>query len=227
VQHPPRLSGQHRGGKHEDQSLVRPRGNLWCRSFPRALREADPPHGGPPDSGAGNVGNPEYKGTFERSSPADLGPQAERERTIAWSRDLGRTIDYLETRSDVDRNRLAFYGVSGGAGAGVILTALEPRLKASVLQAVGVSVEPTPEIDLVNYAPRVRLPTLMVNGRYDFEIPFHGGQRPLFELLGTEHKRHAVLESGHALPPADVALEILPWLDRYLGPVTPRSSTVP
>ena len=33
----------------------------------------------------------------------------------AWSRDLGRAIDYLETRSDIDRTRLAFYGVSAGA----------------------------------------------------------------------------------------------------------------
>jgi len=169
---------------------------------------------------------PVYKGTFERSSPTDLGPQAERELAIAWSRDLGRAIDYLETRSDVDRERIAFYGVSVGADVGVILSALEPRLKASVLQGAGVEIEPTPEIDTFNYAPRVRLPTLMLNGRYDFEIPFEM-QRPLFELLGAEHKRHAVLEFGHALPPADVAVEVLPWLDRYLGPVVGRSSTAP
>ena len=67
----------------------------------------------------------------------------------------------------------------------------------------------------------------MVNGRYDFEIPYESMQRPLFELLGAEHKRHAVLETGHALPPAEIALEILPWLDRYLGPVVLRSSTAP
>ena len=39
-------------------------------------------------------------------------------------RDLGRAIDYLETRQDIDRDRLAFYGVSAGADAGVIMTAL-------------------------------------------------------------------------------------------------------
>jgi hypothetical protein len=66
----------------------------------------------------------------------------------------------------------------------------------------------------------------MLNGRYDFEIPFEM-QRSLFELLGAEHKRHAVLEFGHALPPAEVAAEVLPWLDRYLGPVVGRSSTAP
>ncbi len=78
-----------------------------------------------------------------------------------------------------------------------------------------------PEIDLLNYAPRVRIPTLMLNGRYDYETPFDTSQRPLFDLLGSpaEHKRHAVLEFGHALAIEDVAREILPWLDRYLGPV--------
>ena len=62
----------------------------------------------------------------------------------------------------------------------------------------------------------------MLNGRYDFEMPFETAQRPLFALLGSpaEHKRHKVFETGHALPMEDVAGEILPWLDRYLGKVT-------
>jgi eukaryotic-like serine/threonine-protein kinase len=164
---------------------------------------------------------PVYKGTYERRMSDALGPVAERELRTAWSRDLGRTIDYLETRPDIDRARLAFYGVSAGADAGVILTALEPRLRASVLQGTGLGRVAAPEIDLVNYAPRVHLPTLLLNGRYDFETPYETAQQPLFALLGcpAKNKRHAVLETGHALPMADVAREILPWLDRYLGPV--------
>jgi pimeloyl-ACP methyl ester carboxylesterase len=168
---------------------------------------------------------PIYKGTYERKLPTDIGPVAERDVQIAWSRDLGRAIDYLETRSDIDPARLAFYGVSAGADAGVFLTAIEPRLKASVLQAAGLwraSYE-TPESDPLNYAPRIHLPTLLLNGRYDFEIPFETAQRPLFDLLGTPpaHKRHVVFETGHALPSDDVAAEIRGWLDRYLGKVEP------
>ncbi len=164
---------------------------------------------------------PVYKGTYERATHGAPGPNQQREARVAWSRDLGRAIDYLETRADVDRARLAFYGVSAGAEAGVFLTALEPRLKTSVLQAAGIPDAAAPEIDLVNYAPRVRLPTLLLNGRHDFEIPFETAQRPLFDRLGTPaaHKRHAAFDAGHALPIDDVAREILPWLDRYLGPV--------
>ena len=115
--------------------------------------------------------------------------------------------------------------MSAGAEAGVILTALEPRLKSS--RAAGDrhlgSTQP-PEIDPLNYAPRVRMPTLMLNGRYDFEIPYETAQRPLFALLGApaEHKRHEVFETGHALSVDDVAGEILAWLDRYLGTVPSR-----
>ena len=164
---------------------------------------------------------PIYKGTYERGTHGEKGPNDERDLRVAWSRDLGRAIDYLETRSDIARSRLAFYGISDGADAGVILTALEPRLKASVLQATGIGPEAAAEIDLVNYAPRIAIPTLMLNGRYDFGVPVETQQDPLFALLGSppDQKRHRVFESGHALTIDDVRGEILPWLDRYLGPV--------
>ena len=164
---------------------------------------------------------PIYKGTYERHMPDGTGPKGERDLHIAWSRDLGRTIDYLETRSDIDRDRLAFYGVSSGADAGVIMTALEPRLKTSVLQGTGLWEGPDPEDSLVNFAPRVRIPTLLLTGRYDFETPLETAQRPLFALLGSPaaDKRHVILESGHALAIADAAREILRWFDQYLGGV--------
>jgi eukaryotic-like serine/threonine-protein kinase len=172
---------------------------------------------------------PVYKGTYERPTPDATGPNEERELRIAWSRDLGRAVDFLETRSDIDRTRLAFYGVSAGADAGVILTALEPRLKTAVLQSTGMGEGRAPEIDPVNYAPRVQIPTLMLNGRYDFGNPVDTAQRPLFALLGSsaEDKRLVILESGHALRMDDVAREILPWLDRYLGPVVTSSPAPP
>jgi eukaryotic-like serine/threonine-protein kinase len=164
---------------------------------------------------------PVYAGTYDRSPHEIGGANAERDLRIAWSRDLGRALDYLETRTDIDLTRLAFYGISAGADAGVALTALEPRLRTSVLQGTGLWNSDVPEIDPRNYAPRVHVPTLMLNGRYDFESPYDSSQRPLFDLLGVrpEDKRHKVLETGHALPAAEVDSVILSWLDRYLGPV--------
>jgi len=165
---------------------------------------------------------PIFQGTFERRPAFErLGPSELRDLRIAWSRDLGRTIDYLETRSDVDQARLTFYAVGRGAGP-VVLIALEPRLKFSVLQGSGVALwgNISPEIDAINFAPRIRIPTFMLNARYDFANPI-ASQKALFELLGTplDQKTHTVIDVGRGIPLEVVAGEILPWLDRHLGPV--------
>jgi hypothetical protein len=71
----------------------------------------------------------------------------------------------------------------------------------------------------------VRVPTLIINGRFDFGEPYEAGQLPLLRLVGVpeEHERLAVFDSGHLPPRADTIRETLAWLDRYLGPVeTPR-----
>ena len=78
-----------------------------------------------------------------------------------------------------------------------------------------------PEIQTWHFAPRVRQPVLMINGRSDFVMPYETSQKPMFEHLGTpaEHKRHALLEGGH-LPDLNLVItEALDWYDRYLGPV--------
>jgi eukaryotic-like serine/threonine-protein kinase len=81
-----------------------------------------------------------------------------------------------------------------------------------------------PEADQLNFARRVKIPTLMLNGRYDFIFPVETGQIPMLRLLGTpkEHKAHKLYESGHGIPLRDLYKETLDWLDRYLGPVPAR-----
>src|SRR5262249_25826051 len=145
-----------------------------------------------------------------------------RDMTIQWSKDLGRSIDYLETRNDIDHSKLAYYGISMGSWACIPLLAVENRLKAAVLLAGGFPDQaPLPEVDPVNFVSRVRIPVLMVNGRYDVFLPLETCQRPMFRMLGTpeKDKRHVVFESGHIPPRTESIKEILDWLDRYLGPV--------
>jgi hypothetical protein len=73
----------------------------------------------------------------------------------------------------------------------------------------------------MHYLPRVKVPMLMLNGKYDFFFPYETSQVPFFMLLGTpeEHKRMLVNESGHSFPRTEMAKESLAWLDRYLGEV--------
>ena len=49
-----------------------------------------------------------------RDPPADQ-MNAYRDMVVQWSKDLGRTIDYLETRSDIDASKVGYYGLSAGA----------------------------------------------------------------------------------------------------------------
>ena len=78
-----------------------------------------------------------------------------------------------------------------------------------------------PEIDILNFAPRVRVPVLMLNGRYDFVFPSAALQQPMFRWLGTPEgdKRLIQFETGHVPALKDIIREVLNWLDRYLGPV--------
>jgi formylglycine-generating enzyme required for sulfatase activity/dienelactone hydrolase/predicted Ser/Thr protein kinase len=170
---------------------------------------------------------PIYKGTYERGGGLPVsGPGAVRDQQIQQSRDLGRSIDYLETRSDIDRERLAYYGLSAGAVLGPILTALEPRLKASIFLSGGFPpYSLPPEADPINFAPRAKVPVLMVNGRHDFALPLEASQEPMFRLLGApqKDKRRVVFDdSGHFPNPnrvPEIYKEALDWLDRYLGRV--------
>jgi pimeloyl-ACP methyl ester carboxylesterase len=76
-------------------------------------------------------------------------------------------------------------------------------------------------VDQLNFAPRVKVPVLMLNGRFDFIFPVGTSQEPLFRLLGTpnEHKRRVIYGTGHDIPRNELIKETLDWLDRYLGPV--------
>jgi serine/threonine protein kinase/formylglycine-generating enzyme required for sulfatase activity/cephalosporin-C deacetylase-like acetyl esterase len=169
---------------------------------------------------------PIYKGTYERPDGLQTYfPDTTvryRDRVIQWAKDLGRSLDYLESRPDFDRSKVAFYGFSWGAGMGAILPAVEDRLKVSVLMGPGLFLEHArPEVDQINFAPRVTIPTLMLDGRDDFVFPSETSQQPFFRLLGTpkEHKRLVVFEGGHTVPRQHLIRESLDWFDRYLGPV--------
>jgi len=168
---------------------------------------------------------PVYKGMYERRIDFDHwsseGTHQHTEHQIKLVKDLSRSIDYLESRSDVDRDKLAFYGFSWGGGNGNIILAVE-RLKAGIFMVGGLNVssETRPEVDLINYVSRIEIPILMLNGEYDLAFPFEMSVKPLYDLLGTPEKDKLlkVYKTDHFIPMNESIKEILNWLDRYLGP---------
>jgi cephalosporin-C deacetylase-like acetyl esterase len=170
--------------------------------------------------------HPIYQGTFERwNGVVDVTDEMNYPRKMVdWRWDIGRTLDYLQTRDDIDATRIGYVGTSFGGSYALPLLATESRLKAAVLLSGGLTTqEIVPSItDGINYAPRITIPVLMINGKFDNFFGTKTSQEPLFALLGTpsKDKRYEVLDFGHAFPPRDkVIQETLGWLDKYLGPV--------
>ena len=167
---------------------------------------------------------------YQRAHPptTDLGAFADRYRreAVLFFQDGVRTIDYLATRADIDADRLGYWGISfGSVNIGPPLLTMEARIRAAVLSAAGVWVWPfpisAPTMDIVNYAPRIRVPVLMINGRYDSMFPHELAQVRLFDLLGTPaaDKRAVLYDGGHYFfPRSFVAKEVNDWFDKYLGP---------
>ncbi len=169
---------------------------------------------------------PIYKSTYERG--ADFKPTFPNEtnlwkaHVIMWAKDLSRSIDYLQTREDIDAGNIAYFGLSWGGAMGAIIPAVEKRIKASVLLVAGLKYQRSlPEVEPVNFLPRVKTPVLMLNGKYDFYYAYETSQIPFFKLLGTpkEDKNMIVYDGGHSVPETQMIKETLAWLDRYLGPV--------
>jgi eukaryotic-like serine/threonine-protein kinase len=168
--------------------------------------------------------HPVYKSTYERgdglTSDRPNMTNRYREHIIQLFKDFARGIDYLETREDIDKSRLGYYGFSWGACMGPILLALEERCRAAVWAYGGFwQQQSPPEVEQMNFAPRVKTPTLMLNGQYDFVFPVETSQKPMFRLLGTnpKDKRHLLYESGHSVPRSELVTETLRWFDQYLG----------
>jgi tRNA A-37 threonylcarbamoyl transferase component Bud32/dienelactone hydrolase len=166
---------------------------------------------------------PVYKGTYERQVGLTTGEQ-NREIVGQWIKELAHSVDYLEGRKDIDGRRLAYCGFSWGARLASVFLTFEDRFRTALLFSAGFSFAPRSlEIDEVNFAPRMKTPFLMINGKYDFLFPVDTSQKPMFRMLGTpeKDKRHITIGTAHDpfIAREQLIRESLDWLDRYLGPV--------
>ena len=165
---------------------------------------------------------PIYKGTYERSG-AMPGPDTVegRDYLIRASKDLGRAMDYIETRRDLDARKVAYLGESLGAGLAVIFGGVEDRLKAMVMLDGGFYYEKQlPGANQADFAPRLKAPTLLVSGRFDWIFM---GKDALLKLFGAPFpdKKAVLLDTAHDVSEkrSELVAEVLAWLDRYLGKV--------
>ncbi|MCL7976687.1 MAG: SUMF1/EgtB/PvdO family nonheme iron enzyme, partial [marine benthic group bacterium] len=172
---------------------------------------------------------PVYKGTFERGTDLRSDIQDEsnrwRDHVIAWTKDLRRSIDYLETREEFDIDHLAYLGISWGGAVAPMMVALEDRISVAVIIVGGLLMQDTqPMADPFHFLPRVTVPTIMINARFDSFYPLETSGKPFFDSLGApeEQRKLDIIDANHGVlsyARDQVVGETLGWLDEYLGPV--------
>lgn len=167
-----------------------------------------------------------YKSTFERGDGLESDypntSRAWREHVVAWGKDVSRTLDYIESREDLDHGRIGYYGYSWGAAMAPVYLAIEPRFRAATLLCGGYYLQDAPpEVDPLNFAPRVQVPVLLLSGRFDFFYPTDRSQQPFVDAfkLPADQKRYVVYDTGHNIPRPELVKESLDWFDRFLGKV--------
>ena len=169
---------------------------------------------------------PIYKGTYERQDKVVFPGAAQRLAYLTERcKDLARSLDYLQTRPDIDASKMAYLGVSMGSAEGVIYATLaQDRFKTVIFLDGGYFLEKPPNGgDQADFAPRLKKPVLMVNGREDYVFTLETSQDPLFAMLGAPaaDKEHVVLDTAHDVTEQrpELVKAVLSWLDKYLGQV--------
>jgi eukaryotic-like serine/threonine-protein kinase len=151
---------------------------------------------------------------------AEVGSPEYREGLISWVGDMQRGVDYLETRSDIDTRKIAFWNDSTYE-FGVLIAAINQRYSSVILVGSGggfamLSRVPA-DINPFHFAPHIRAPKLVLNGRYDDMCP-ETSVGPFFGLLQAPKKR--LQYEGAHIPPPEIAVPIINgFLDETLGPV--------
>ena len=166
----------------------------------------------------------ELNGYLSRPYPKEFIPPEKnqigfRKQNVNWLTDLRIGLDYLETRSDIDADKISLLGISNGANLSILLLPVETRYKAAVL--VGAGIDPkwenwTESANLINFTPHIDTPVLMINGRYDETHPFKTFVEPLYSLVKAK-KNRAVYEGGHIPSMEFFSKTSGRWLSEQLG----------
>ena len=136
---------------------------------------------------------PIYKSTFERhDSLTTVTPNisiAYRDHMVMWAKDVGRSVDYLEMRHDIAKDKIGYIGLSWGAELAPVFLALEPRFSLGLICLGGFSLQPSlPEADPLNFAPRVRAG---LDAQWSIRFPKPDGDVPRADVQSPWYRTQA------------------------------------
>jgi dienelactone hydrolase len=171
-------------------------------------------------------------------------PDLDRRTRIATVIEMRRAIDLLLSRTDVDSNRVAYVGHSFGAQWGAMLTAVDRRLKTSVLMAGAaeeadmlmrsdnpqlVELRATlpkgqletylnvlEDVNAINYV-RYAQPTPLLLQFANFEQYFDRASMERYAAAATEPKTVLFYDSAHDLNDPQASKDRFAWLTNQLA----------
>ena len=129
--------------------------------------------------------------------------------------DYRRGIDYLETRPEIDANRLGILGYSMGGTQSFLLTSVDSRIKVTVGCVTPSMAEKYYPVAPKNYVRGIGdRPFLMLMGRTD-PMCSEDHAIQLLDLIPSAKKDLKFYESGHRLPKEYVP-DAVAWIKKYL-----------
>jgi uncharacterized protein len=106
-----------------------------------------------------------YDSRASGESDGDLHTRGDREQ-----RDVEAALDYVSSRTDVDRDRIALLGFSIGASSVAMAAANDERARAVILCAIWTSLEDEMKTNLGKYGPLSWGPTLLALHHYGVDV---------------------------------------------------------
>jgi len=129
--------------------------------------------------------------------------------------DYRRAIDYLETRNEINTDQIGLIGYSMGGNQSFMLTAVEPRIKATVACATPSETEPFTLYAPQNYIHGIgNRPFFMVTGNNDTMCPMPHAEE-LFMLIPSPTKQLKFYGGSHKLTP-DFVPHAVAWIVEHI-----------
>ncbi len=166
--------------------------------------------------------------------PKPLMGHFDRERFAQYCGDYSRAVDYLDSRPEVDRERIGYVGISWGAITGLTYVANDPRIKAMSSIVGGANFgdvlseqtseetkQVLPSLDPVDYVGKIApRPLVMINVTRDILVA-----RPFAEALhkaAGEGSKALWLETDHYFNGVDrqkiIQTEVVQFMQDSLPP---------
>lgn len=160
------------------------------------------------------------------------GPARYRSREVVTQSvfDLRRALDFIESREDLDHNRVGYFGISLGGMIGTILSGVDDRIKAPVIALAGggmslmFGLQALSEenknylsiMDPIHYVEQITpRPLLMINAESDEVIP-PSTSRSLYKKAKDPRKIIWYPATHKTIPIEKAYQEGISWFDEYL-----------